>query len=143
MDPKGLLRAVRALRREVEAAADRYLTAWGLSPPYPLDLHNLARYLALRRRELRPLQRALMVHGLSSLGRAESRVAETLLALENALAALAGEGAYPGGRTRRASSRGRGSWRPGPRPSSAPRAPGGEGASWLPCPGRRPVRGRW
>ncbi|WP_081914562.1 pyruvate kinase [Thermus amyloliquefaciens] len=57
----------------------------------------LAEVRALRRRELRPLQRALMAHGLSSLGRLESRVAETLQALEHALASLVGEAPYPGG----------------------------------------------
>lgn len=87
---------MRALRGAVEGEASRYLAAWGVAGPPDPSLANLARYLALRRRELRPLQRALMPHGLSSLGRAESRVAETLLALERALQALAGEAPYPG-----------------------------------------------
>lgn len=51
---------------------------------------NLAHYLALRRRDLRPLQRALMVLGLSSLGRLEGRVVPTLEAVRASLAALAG-----------------------------------------------------
>jgi len=97
VEPKGLLAEVRALRRGVEEESILYLASWGLSPPYPPSLHNLARYLALRRRELRPLQRGLMVHGLSSLGRAESRVAETLEALERVLACLAEGVPYPGG----------------------------------------------
>ncbi|MCS7218494.1 MAG: pyruvate kinase [Thermus sp.] len=92
MEAQSLLDEVRRLRQAVEAEAPRYLRAWGLSPPFDPALLNLARYLALRRRDLRPLQRALMLHGLSSLGRLESRVAETLEALERALAALAGEG---------------------------------------------------
>ena len=46
---------------------------------------NLAHYLALRRRDLRELQVALMPFGLSSLGRCESRV---LPNLDAAIAAL-------------------------------------------------------
>lgn len=51
---------------------------------------NLARYLSLRRRDLRPLQRELMALGLSSLGRVESRVSPALLAVEATLAGLSG-----------------------------------------------------
>jgi len=51
---------------------------------------NLAAYGALRRRDLRALQRSLMPLGLSSLGRLEGRVFPTLLAVRAALAALAG-----------------------------------------------------
>jgi pyruvate kinase len=39
---------------------------------------NLARYIALRRRDLRGLQRELMSLGLSSLGRCEARVLENI-----------------------------------------------------------------
>lgn len=56
---------------------------------------NFAAYLALRRRDLRPLQRRLMAAGLSSLGRSEARVEETLAAVLAALCALAGDGAAP------------------------------------------------
>jgi len=50
---------------------------------------NLAYYMAFRRRDLRALQRSLMNLGLSSLGRLESRVLPTLVAVKAALAALA------------------------------------------------------
>jgi pyruvate kinase len=53
-------------------------------------LANLDHYLALRRRDLRSLQRQLMWRGLSSLGRLESRVLPTLDAVLAALAAPAG-----------------------------------------------------
>jgi len=62
---------------------------------------NLAHYLILRRRDLRPMQRRLMVLGLSSLGRAEGRVLASLDAVMVALASLAapdvpaGEPAFP------------------------------------------------
>jgi pyruvate kinase len=51
---------------------------------------NLAQYLAVRRRDLRPLQRRLMPLGVSSLGRLEGRVLASLDAVATALAALAG-----------------------------------------------------
>jgi pyruvate kinase len=51
---------------------------------------NLAHYLALRRHDLRALQRTLMPFGLSSLGRLEGRVQENLQAVLAALAAIAG-----------------------------------------------------
>ena len=51
---------------------------------------NLAHYLPLRRRAVRPLQLELMVRGLSSLGRAESRVMPALDAVAGALGVLAG-----------------------------------------------------
>src|SRR5512134_2025262 len=50
---------------------------------------NLAHYMAFRHRDLRALQRSLMRLGLSSLGRLESRVLPTLIAVKAALAALA------------------------------------------------------
>ncbi|TRL34537.1 pyruvate kinase [Rhizobium straminoryzae] len=53
-------------------------------------LANLADYLTLRRRDIRPLQRRLMRLGFSSLGRLESRVLPTLDATLASLAAAAG-----------------------------------------------------
>lgn len=51
---------------------------------------NLAHYLALRHRDLRPLQRQLMWRGLSSLGRLEGRVLPTLDAVLSVLATMTG-----------------------------------------------------
>ena len=51
---------------------------------------NLAHYLALRRHDIRLLQRRLMALGLSSLGRLESRVLPTIDAVIHALASLSG-----------------------------------------------------
>ncbi len=56
---------------------------------------NLASYLALRRNDLRPLQRKLSPFGLSSLGRMESRVIPTLETLSATLARLVGRPAGP------------------------------------------------
>ncbi len=52
---------------------------------------NLAAYIALRRRDLRALQTALMPYGLSSLGRCEARVLPNLKAVLWAAARLCGE----------------------------------------------------
>jgi len=54
-------------------------------PDFADDALNLAHYIALRHHELRPLQRALMARGLSSLGRLESRVLVTLEIVERVL----------------------------------------------------------
>jgi pyruvate kinase len=51
---------------------------------------NLACYMALRHRDIRPLQRSLTAQGLSSLGRLESRVLATFDAVLAALGALNG-----------------------------------------------------
>ena len=48
------------------------------------DAQNLIHYLALRRRDLRPVQRMLAERGLSSLGRCEPHVQATVLAAEAA-----------------------------------------------------------
>jgi hypothetical protein len=57
---------------------------------------NLAACLAVRRRDLRTIQRNLMPLGLSSMGRLESRVMPTLLAVKSALAALLNRQPAPG-----------------------------------------------
>lgn len=84
-----LARLMTALEEEASATGE----AWALSGPRAEVIpgaRNLARYLALRRRDLRPLQRALMPLGLSSLGRLESRVMPSLQAVRATLAVLAG-----------------------------------------------------
>lgn len=60
-------------------------------PDFAASALNLAQYLAVRHRDLRPLQRRLMALGVSSLGRLEGRVLASLDAVAVALAALAGE----------------------------------------------------
>ena len=77
------------LRHDVAAEAEAHLTALGVGPDHP-DLANLAHYLAVRHRDLRPLQRQLMWRGLSSFGRLEGRVLPTLDAALAALSALLG-----------------------------------------------------
>ncbi|MDZ4821618.1 MAG: hypothetical protein SGJ20_21870, partial [Planctomycetota bacterium] len=45
-----------------------------IHPAYLQSVRNLFHYLALRRREMRPIQERLSALGLSSLGRTESHV---------------------------------------------------------------------
>ncbi|HEX3407596.1 MAG TPA: pyruvate kinase, partial [Caulobacteraceae bacterium] len=93
-----LHRAIDALTAEVERAAAERMAAWAERierPSFEPSARNLAAYLALRGHDLRPLQRQLMARGLSSLGRAESRVAPALGAVRAALAAQLGRPCAP------------------------------------------------
>ncbi len=88
-----LYQELRSLREEVAAEADRQLELWRPAirrGSYLPSAANLAAYLALRRRDLRALQLALMPLGLSSLGRCESRVCESLEAVQGALESIVG-----------------------------------------------------
>ena len=90
--PKALLVQLDALIASVRDEAQTQRHAW---PPVQQDFEpsatNLAAWLALRRRDLRPLQQSLMALGLSSLGRLEGRVLEALAAVRASLAAIAHE----------------------------------------------------
>lgn len=99
-DSATLLREIDRLIETVETDAAARMAAWdawGIRPEFRASAANLAAYLAIRHHDLRGLQQALMVLGLSSLGRLESRVMATLEALRATLAALAGEGPAPVG----------------------------------------------
>jgi len=89
----GLYREIDALVAALRREGDAQMAAWAdcvVRTGFVESASNLASYSALRRRDLRPLQRPLMALGLSSLGRLESRVLPTLVAVRAALAALAG-----------------------------------------------------
>lgn len=98
-DISDLLGEIEALREAVERDAQEIGGRWhewierdGFAP----SAENFAHYLAFRRHDIRPLQRRLMARGLSSLGRAESRVMPTLDAVLSVLRALdAGEPPAP------------------------------------------------
>jgi pyruvate kinase len=86
-----LLEQLTALREDVTSETQRTFERWrpklrraGFLP----SALNLASYLALRRRDVRPLQDELSVWGLSSLGRSESHVLANLDAVLNSLAVL-------------------------------------------------------
>jgi pyruvate kinase len=86
-----LLAEMIALRTAVVEVAAPLLDRFGYETKAKhAALANLAHYLALRRHDLRPLQRQLMWRGLSSLGRLESRVLPTLDATIAALAKMTG-----------------------------------------------------
>jgi pyruvate kinase len=59
-------------------------------PAYQRSASNLLHYLALRQRDLRPLQESLAALGLSSLGRSESHVLASVHAVLEVLHRLAG-----------------------------------------------------
>jgi pyruvate kinase len=84
-----LMAEVVALRAAIVADAAAILDRLQGDASDP-SVRNLAHYLALRHHDLRGLQRRLMLFGLSSLGRLESRVLPTLDAVTAALAALTG-----------------------------------------------------
>ena len=97
-DPNELLAKLEDLRHAVAQEGEATLARW--QPRIKRESYlrsglNLAHYLALRRRDLRDLQEALMPLGLSSLGRAESRVMANLDAVCASLARIAGRGDAP------------------------------------------------
>jgi pyruvate kinase len=93
-DVDTLMDKIIDLRRSVEQTAEPLIAHFGSGTNKPVTnnraMANLAHYLALRHHDIRPLQRRLMWHGLSSLGRLESRVLPTLDAVLTALAAITG-----------------------------------------------------
>jgi len=82
-DLRALRADIMALRQAVLMAAEPTIAGFG--HPDDTALANLAHYLALRKHDVRELQRRLMTRGLSSLGRLESRVMPTLDAVVHAL----------------------------------------------------------
>ena len=94
-EPDALLAELATLRAEMVASAASAKLE-GVHPSYRASARNLLHYLALRRRDLRPLQLRLTALGLSSLGRAESHVlanVDTVLDVLRRLARRAGNDA--------------------------------------------------
>ncbi len=84
---------IELLRQQVVAEAVTIKKAWNVEggrDEFAGCADNLAAYLAFRRRDLRPMQRSLMALGLSSLGRAESRVLASIDSVSATLAAITG-----------------------------------------------------
>lgn len=75
-----------ALRQAILTEAAQSVTAGQTDDP---AIANLGHYLALRRHDIRSLQRRLMALGLSSMGRLEGRVLPTIDAVLSALSCLA------------------------------------------------------
>jgi pyruvate kinase len=86
---EGAAAEVAILRSGIAGAGERLYRGWRGNierPQFAASALNLAHYLIFRQADLRPLQRRLMALGLSSLGRAESRVLTTLDAVAAMLA---------------------------------------------------------
>ncbi|MDP2030782.1 MAG: pyruvate kinase [Thiobacillus sp.] len=78
-DIEHVLSELTAIRADIVENQDRsQLLLAEVHPNYRDSSRNLLHYLALRRRDLRPLQLRLAAMGLSSLGRAESNVLATI-----------------------------------------------------------------
>jgi pyruvate kinase len=93
-----LREALEALRADVLEDGGEILERWRPlieRPSFLPSARNLARYIALRRHELRELQLELMPWGLSSLGRCEARVLENLDAVISTLSHLDVSGSGP------------------------------------------------
>ena len=86
------LTEIRQAMAESEAPLHEKLSCVHRS--YLKSARNLAHYLTLRHRDIRPLQQELAELGLSSLGRAEAHVMATLDAVLAAIHGLAGRPSY-------------------------------------------------
>ena len=86
-----LIERLLEIRRDLcESEAAFEATRRGIDSSYRKSETNLAHYLGLRRRDIRPLQQELAELGLSSLGRAEAHVMATLDAVLAAIHGVAG-----------------------------------------------------
>ena len=91
---RALYSDMKQLRREVFEEGNALYATWEPSirrPSFKASAKNLAHYLALRRRDVRPLQERLSDWGLSSLGRAESKVLPQMDNIIRNLALMTGE----------------------------------------------------
>jgi len=87
-----LIRQMESLRRSIEQQATLAKpTLLELSPERGPSAENLLHYLALRSRDLRPLQDRLARLGLSSLGRIEANVMATIAAVLHNLYLVSGQ----------------------------------------------------
>lgn len=89
---------IRRLRDSLAAEAAATMEQWAPAlrrEAFRAPAHNLAAWIALRGRDLEPLQKRLSRLGLSSLGRSEARVLPSLDAVLATLARLAGHTPAP------------------------------------------------
>lgn len=90
-DVDRILHELAAIRKELTADESRSAALLDrVHPNHRASSHNLVHYLALRRRDLRPLQLRLARLGLSSLGRAEAHVLASVDAVLDVLHHLTG-----------------------------------------------------
>jgi len=89
--PDDLLETLLNLRHQTALEGARLYETWAPNirrRTFRISAHNLAHYLAMRSRDWRRIQEALIPWGLSSLGRSESRVLANLDAVICALGAI-------------------------------------------------------
>jgi len=88
---KRLIEELETIRRSaLELEAEALPSSEALHPTYTQSARNLLHYLALRRQELRPIQKRLSAFGLSSLGRTEAHVLASIDRVLETLHHLAG-----------------------------------------------------
>ena len=93
---RSLLAEVQALRQDVEQKGAELRAEWGVAAEKAGSRAvNLSHYIALRGHDLTDLQLRLAACGLSSLGRSEAKVIQTLDALIVTLRRLTGETNVP------------------------------------------------
>lgn len=93
---KEILKELKGIRAEMVAYSVTESERLGeVHPQFRESARNLLHYLALRRRDLRPLQQRLASLGLSSLGRAESHVLATVDSVLDVLHRLEGRSQHP------------------------------------------------
>jgi len=92
-EPRALLEELESLRSETEREGIALVRHWGerVSGQAVASAMNLASYIALRRHDLRDLQIDLAARGLSSLGRCEGHVLESLDAVIDAVQRILGK----------------------------------------------------
>ena len=97
LDSRALLERLERLRSETERARAALLERWGTRArgPARTSAANLAAYIALRSHDLCDLQIELAAQGLSSLGRCEGHVLESLDAVVDAVRRILGEAGEP------------------------------------------------
>lgn len=95
-DIKGIQQELEAIRADMVTEAARSQSCLHkVHTNFQASAQNLLHYLALRRRDLRPLQLRLAALGLSSLGRAEPHVLATVDTVLYVLQRLTGSASEP------------------------------------------------
>jgi pyruvate kinase len=95
LELQSLLWELREIRQEMVTSVRDVDVPPHLGGSRGKSLRNLSHYLALRRRDIRPLQERLARAGLSSLGRCESHVLSSVDAVLHVLSRATGESVPP------------------------------------------------
>lgn len=89
-EAKQLIQELNRIRQSaIDLEAEREPSLQRIHPTYEQSARNLLHYIALRRHDLRPLQKRLSALGLSSIGRAESHVMASIKCVMETLSNIA------------------------------------------------------